>query len=172
MSTAALVPLEGARCRASGADDLLLVLDMGEIPLGDLLVPPERLDQTDPTFPLEVAFSPTSALVQLGNLKWKRVNPYDADQAAAALARALAMPAGEQARRLRALRAKVATYDSRWWAHELLRDAAVARPHPVSARAAFFGDHHAVGPGWLPYALMPALFVPPSSSLMTTSIVY
>jgi trehalose 6-phosphate synthase len=51
------------------------------------------------------------------------VNPYDIDQSAAAVARALDMPAAEQAARMRWLRNVVAQTDTHWWADRLLADA-------------------------------------------------
>ena len=50
------------------------------------------------------------------------VDPRDIDGSAEALAAALAMPEREQSRRMRQLRGKVAAFDSRWWAEQLLRD--------------------------------------------------
>jgi trehalose 6-phosphate synthase len=51
------------------------------------------------------------------------VDPYAIDRSAEAIAKALAMPPREQARRMRRLRANVSAFDSRWWAEQLLRDA-------------------------------------------------
>ena len=51
------------------------------------------------------------------------VDPHAIDRSAEALAAALTMPISEQARRMRQLRANVSTFDSRWWAEQLLQDA-------------------------------------------------
>ena len=51
------------------------------------------------------------------------INPLRIDQSAAALAEALAMPAIEQAKRMRVLRANVETFDGSWWARQMVRDA-------------------------------------------------
>ena len=62
------------------------------------------------------------------------VNPYAVDRSAEALAQALAMPAAEQAKRMRLLRANVQAFGASWWAHRLIDDAAcVGQPH-VSRR--------------------------------------
>jgi trehalose 6-phosphate synthase len=70
------------------------------------------------------------------------VNPHAIDRTAEALAEALRMPAAEQSRRMRRLRANVAAFDTTWWSGQMLRDAgevshAPARmPHPrVAAHA-------------------------------------
>lgn len=62
------------------------------------------------------------------------VNPYDTDQSAAALARALTMPPDEQSSRMKRLRTTVATFDASWWAHALMHDAkSLARATPSRA---------------------------------------
>jgi trehalose 6-phosphate synthase len=55
------------------------------------------------------------------------VNPYDLEQASAALAAALEMPAGEQAERIRAMRSLVAEFNVYRWAGRMLVDAARVR---------------------------------------------
>ena len=55
------------------------------------------------------------------------VNPYDLDQAADALARALTMPAAEQRDRIRAMRAFLAEFNVYRWAGRMLLDAARMR---------------------------------------------
>jgi trehalose 6-phosphate synthase len=55
------------------------------------------------------------------------VNPYDLEEASAALAAALAMPVDEQAARLRAMRAVVADLNVYRWAGRMLSDAARIR---------------------------------------------
>jgi trehalose 6-phosphate synthase len=55
------------------------------------------------------------------------VNPYDADQCAAALQRALAMPPDEQRDRMRLMRGLVAEYNVFRWAGRMLLDAAAMR---------------------------------------------
>lgn len=52
-------------CRSCGTDGLLPFLDLGSTPLSDALVPPERADQADDEYPLEVTFCPTCAMVQI-----------------------------------------------------------------------------------------------------------
>ena len=55
------------------------------------------------------------------------VNPYDLDEASAALATALTMPAGEQRDRLRAMRALLAEFNVYRWAGRMLVDASKLR---------------------------------------------
>ena len=55
------------------------------------------------------------------------VNPYDLEEASAALATALAMPAAQQAERMRAMRAVVAEQNVYRWAGRMLTDAARLR---------------------------------------------
>ncbi len=55
------------------------------------------------------------------------VNPYDLDQAASALATALAMPAAEQAARMHAMRSLLAHFNVYRWAGRMLIDAAQLR---------------------------------------------
>jgi trehalose 6-phosphate synthase len=65
------------------------------------------------------------------------VNPRAIDRATDALAEALEMAESEQSRRMQSMRANVATFDSHWWAEQLLRDAArprVARRSSVDSR--------------------------------------
>jgi trehalose 6-phosphate synthase len=63
------------------------------------------------------------------------VNPYAVDDCAQALATALAMPAEEQRRRMRAMRAIVAEFDASRWAADMLQDAARLRPSSRSRAA-------------------------------------
>jgi trehalose 6-phosphate synthase len=51
------------------------------------------------------------------------VNPLRIDESARAIMQALAMPAIEQAKRMRLLRANVRSFDASWWAGEMLADA-------------------------------------------------
>ena len=60
MSAATPVP-----CRSCGGLDLRTFLDLGVTPLADALVVAERLDTPEDRYPLEVAFCPECALVQL-----------------------------------------------------------------------------------------------------------
>jgi trehalose 6-phosphate synthase len=55
------------------------------------------------------------------------VNPYDADQCAAALQLGLTMPAGEQRDRMRFMRGVVREFNVHRWAGRMLLDAAVMR---------------------------------------------
>ncbi len=52
-------------CRSCGNDGLMPFLDLGATPLSDALVPEGRVEERDPEFPLEVAFCPTCAMVQI-----------------------------------------------------------------------------------------------------------
>jgi len=52
-------------CRASGSDDLRPFLDLGITPLADALVRPDDLQKPEARFPLQLAFCPESALVQI-----------------------------------------------------------------------------------------------------------
>jgi trehalose 6-phosphate synthase len=55
------------------------------------------------------------------------VNPYDLEEASATLATALSMSPGEQAERMRALRAHVSEFNVYRWAGRMLSDAARLR---------------------------------------------
>jgi len=55
------------------------------------------------------------------------VNPYDLEEASAAMARALAMPPEEQRERMRAMRAFLAEFNVYRWAGRMLMDAARLR---------------------------------------------
>ncbi len=55
------------------------------------------------------------------------VNPYDADQCAAALHLALTMPAAEQRDRMRLMRGLIAEFNVYRWAGRMLLDAAAMR---------------------------------------------
>jgi trehalose 6-phosphate synthase len=55
------------------------------------------------------------------------VNPYDLEEASAALATALSMPLAEQADRMRAMRAHVGEFNVYRWAGRMLADAARLR---------------------------------------------
>jgi len=52
-------------CRASGIDDLELIISFGHTPLADALLTKDQLSQPEYTAPLELAFSPSSGLVQI-----------------------------------------------------------------------------------------------------------
>jgi len=66
------------------------------------------------------------------------VNPYDADQCAAALDTALTMPAAEQRDRMRIMRGVVREFNVHRWAGRMLLDAAVMRQRgPFRANDAF-----------------------------------
>ncbi|HEY6888778.1 MAG TPA: trehalose-6-phosphate synthase, partial [Solirubrobacter sp.] len=63
------------------------------------------------------------------------VNPYDLEQASAAIATALAMPEAEQAERMRALRSQVADFNVYRWAGRMLTDAArLRKSHRLATR--------------------------------------
>ena len=53
------------RCRSCGAGNLLRFLSLGDMPLTDAYVEPGRADEPEPRYPLDVAFCPSCALVQL-----------------------------------------------------------------------------------------------------------
>lgn len=59
-----------------------------------------------------------------------RINPYAADQTAAALAAALRMTDTEQSERMRLMRHVVERFDTEWWATKILRDALPLRRRP------------------------------------------
>ena len=56
---------ESRRCRSCGAAALEPVLSLGRTPLANALVKKEQLTETEPTFPLDLAFCSTCALVQI-----------------------------------------------------------------------------------------------------------
>lgn len=53
------------KCLGCGAKSLEIVLSLGQMPLANALVPPERVGLPEPRYPLEVAFCVECALVQL-----------------------------------------------------------------------------------------------------------
>ncbi|PSN19605.1 methyltransferase, partial [filamentous cyanobacterium CCP5] len=53
------------RCRAGGQEDLELIMSFGNTPLADALLTESQLGQPEYFAPLELAFSPSSALVQI-----------------------------------------------------------------------------------------------------------
>jgi trehalose 6-phosphate synthase len=59
------------------------------------------------------------------------VNPRRIDASAAAIATALRMPAVEQAKRMRVLRANVRSFDASWWAGQLLHEASNGYRRPA-----------------------------------------
>ena len=52
-------------CRASGKRDLELIISLGQTPLADALLTQDQLGQLEYTAPLDLAFSPSSGLVQI-----------------------------------------------------------------------------------------------------------
>ncbi|MGF1454443.1 MAG: class I SAM-dependent methyltransferase [Alphaproteobacteria bacterium] len=52
-------------CRSCGSNNLKVFLDLGDMPLADRLLTPAQLAETEPTFPLEVAFCEECGLVQI-----------------------------------------------------------------------------------------------------------
>lgn len=52
-------------CRSCGGQDLSVFLSLGDMPLSDGFLAPEELAQTEPRFPLDVAFCRSCALVQI-----------------------------------------------------------------------------------------------------------
>jgi SAM-dependent methyltransferase len=57
--------LRNSVCRSCKEPGPEVFLDLGMTPLADRLLTPEKLDQPEPTFPLEVAFCPNCSLVQI-----------------------------------------------------------------------------------------------------------
>lgn len=53
------------RCRGCHGQELLSVLDLGEMPLVNALLGPEELSITEPRYPLELCFCPRCALAQI-----------------------------------------------------------------------------------------------------------
>jgi SAM-dependent methyltransferase len=58
-------PASTTRCRSCGGDDLAVFLSLGDMPLADGFVAPQRLANEDPRFPLDVAFCRDCTLVQI-----------------------------------------------------------------------------------------------------------
>jgi SAM-dependent methyltransferase len=52
-------------CRSCGGQDLRVFLSLGDMPLSDGLLTAEELQQEEPRYPLDVAFCPACALVQI-----------------------------------------------------------------------------------------------------------
>ncbi|MFC7333130.1 methyltransferase domain-containing protein [Rhodocista pekingensis] len=53
------------QCRSCGSTDLTSILDLGMQPIANALVEPERIGETEPRFPLAVAFCGACTLVQV-----------------------------------------------------------------------------------------------------------
>lgn len=53
------------QCRSCGNSGLELVLSLGNTPLANSLITEERLNQPEPTYPLDLAFCPRCTLVQI-----------------------------------------------------------------------------------------------------------
>ncbi len=52
-------------CRGCGSPGLVPVLDLGRTPLANRLLTHEQLDETEPTYPLDLAFCPVCTLLQI-----------------------------------------------------------------------------------------------------------
>jgi hypothetical protein len=52
-------------CRSCGHKDLQLVLSLGPMPLANALLSPEQLGESEPAYPLDLAFCPRCTLVQI-----------------------------------------------------------------------------------------------------------
>ncbi len=52
-------------CRSCGSQDLHLVLSLGPMPLANALLAPEQLGESEPAYPLDLAFCPQCSLVQI-----------------------------------------------------------------------------------------------------------
>jgi SAM-dependent methyltransferase len=59
------LPQADARCRSCGSAPLELFLRLGELPLPDALLRASQLDEPEPRYPLDLAFCPACALVQI-----------------------------------------------------------------------------------------------------------
>jgi SAM-dependent methyltransferase len=57
--------VEGVACRSCGGTDLELIISFGETTLADRLVPEDKLSEPEITAPLDLAFCPDCALVQI-----------------------------------------------------------------------------------------------------------
>jgi SAM-dependent methyltransferase len=55
----------GFACRACGEEDVIPLLSLGSTPLANSLLTPEQLGEPETVYPLDLVFSPTSALVQI-----------------------------------------------------------------------------------------------------------
>jgi SAM-dependent methyltransferase len=53
------------RCRSCGADNLELILSLGETPLANALLTAQQRSQPEPRFPLDLVYCPACALVQI-----------------------------------------------------------------------------------------------------------
>jgi hypothetical protein len=53
------------QCRGCGSTGLRDVISFGVVPVADLLIPADRLEQPEPAAPLEVVFCPTCTLLQI-----------------------------------------------------------------------------------------------------------
>jgi SAM-dependent methyltransferase len=60
-----MTAVDPATCRSCGDAELRTFLALGKTPLADALVAPDRSDEPEPRFPLDVAFCPKCALVQI-----------------------------------------------------------------------------------------------------------
>jgi SAM-dependent methyltransferase len=60
-----LPPAEDVRCRSCGSSPLEVFLRLGELPLPDALLREDQLAELEPRYPLDLAFCPVCALVQI-----------------------------------------------------------------------------------------------------------
>ncbi len=58
-------PAGTARCRSCAGKDLSVFLSLGDMPLSDGFLAPDDLQRPEPRYPLDVAFCPDCALVQI-----------------------------------------------------------------------------------------------------------
>src|SRR5215469_8785706 len=68
-------------CRSCGCDDMHVILDLGTQPIANALVSEEELGRPEARYPLEVAFCPACALLQVTetvspNILYRRDYPY------------------------------------------------------------------------------------------------
>jgi len=52
-------------CRSCGYSEIEIVLSLGRTPLANALLTPAQLADAEPTYPLDLAFCPYCALVQI-----------------------------------------------------------------------------------------------------------
>jgi alpha,alpha-trehalose-phosphate synthase [UDP-forming] len=79
-----------------------------------------------------------------------QVNPYDFDQVAEALHRAMEMTGKERGDRMRALRDRIRRHDVRWWVRSFLHEAGYAGALPAGARTPPREPRRSLDPaGWI-----------------------
>ena len=69
------------KCRSCGCEDLRVILDLGSQPIANALLSEDELDKPEAKFPLQVAFCPACALLQVSetvpaDILYRRDYPY------------------------------------------------------------------------------------------------